>query len=111
MERQRGLRAPFSFAPFQCGVSGVMWFFPLPLRERVAEGRERGIVSNHRGIAPHPPFGHLLPARGEKEMHQRQSISPRTTLHTRPPDQTSPFASTVSSMIASWPTSRPWLMR
>ena len=43
------------------------------------------------------------------EHHQR--IVPSTTVHTRPPDHTSPSASTVSSMIASWPTSRPWLMR
>ena len=28
---------------------------------------------------------------------------PSTTVHVRPPDQTSPSASTVSSMIASWP--------
>ena len=40
-----------------------------------------------------------------------QSIVPRTTLHTWPPDQTSPSASTCRCRRASRPTSRPWLTR
>ena len=61
--------------------------------------------------AQHPRDGADSPAAvADRALDQRQSISPRTTLHTRPPDQTSPSA-TVSSMIASWPTSRPWLTR
>lgn len=38
-----------------------------------------------------------------------QSMVPRITVCTWPPDQTSPSASMCSSSSASWPTSRPWL--
>jgi len=40
-----------------------------------------------------------------------QSSIPVTTDTARPPDHTSPSASMRNSMIASCPTSRPWLTR
>ena len=49
--------------------------------------------------------------REQRSMWVHQAIWPLTTVHARPPDHTSPAPSTCSSMIASWPTSRPWLIR
>ena len=70
---------------------------------------DKGVPASHfNAVAALFGVGAEAPPTG-RSVHQ--SIWPLTTLQTRPPDQTSPPPSTYNSMIASCPTSRPWLMR